>query len=83
MLRQRLEGDGVHDERDELGHLAVHVRLVQLVHEHHDDWQLREHLQRQPTLRYDVVLRDRRAHDSVSAAYVLPSAAGTARYGQL
>ena len=53
----RLERDGVHDEGDELNHVRLHLRLVQLVHQHHDDGQLRQHLQRLRASRNDVVLK--------------------------
>ena len=56
LLLLRLQGDGVHDEGDELGHVGAHVLLIQLVHEHHDDGQLRQNLQRQHRLRDQVIL---------------------------
>ena len=43
----RDEGDGVHDERDKLGHLHVNLLLVQLVHQHHDDGQFLQNFQGQ------------------------------------
>ena len=51
-----LQHDGVHDEGDELSHLVVDVLLVQLVHQHHDDRQLSQHLQGHHRLRDQVVL---------------------------
>ena len=57
VLRGGLQRDGVHDEGDELGHVGVHVVLVQLVHEHHDDGQLGQHLQALHSFRDNVVLK--------------------------
>ena len=51
-----LQGDSVHDERDEVDHVRLHLGLVQLVHQHYDDGQLRQHLQRLCAPRDDVVL---------------------------
>ena len=46
LLLSRLKHDGVDDVRQQVGNIFRQVLLVQLVHEHDDDGQLGEHLQR-------------------------------------
>lgn len=55
-----LQDDGVHDEWDEVCHVLVHLLLVQLEHEHHDDGQLRQHLQGQHRPGDQVVLEKKK-----------------------
>lgn len=54
-----LQDDGVHDEWNEVCYILVHLLLVQLEHEHHNDGQLCQHLQGQHCTRYQVVLQNR------------------------
>ncbi len=37
LCSRRGEDDGVHDERNKIGHFLMNVLLVQLVHQHHND----------------------------------------------
>lgn len=46
-LRRNLQHDSVHDEGDKLRHHVMDVQFIQLVHEHHYDRQLSQHLQGQ------------------------------------
>jgi hypothetical protein len=44
LLRSRLKGDGVHDQRNKFGNLLVNVLLVKLIHQHHNDGQFLKNL---------------------------------------
>ena len=60
VLRVRLQDNSVHDEGNEVSHILVHLLLVQLEHEHHNDGQLCQHLQGQHCSGDQVVLRRER-----------------------
>ena len=52
-----LERDGGDGERDELGHPLVDIGLVQLIHEHNNDGQFGQDLQRRGCLRENGLTR--------------------------
>lgn len=54
-----LQDDGIHDEWNEVCHILVHLLLVKLEHEHHNDGQLCQHLQGQHSTGYQVVLHNK------------------------
>lgn len=57
MLLVWLQNYGVHNEWNEVCYILVHLLLVQLEHEHHDDRQLCQHLQGEHCTGYQVVLQ--------------------------
>ena len=40
MLKRWLQGDRIHDERDEVHYVILHLLFVHLIHEHYNDWKL-------------------------------------------